>query len=70
MVLLVDLLEVSQLEALLDELLSHTLDLFLFADQVNLLQVHLKADALELLTQLVEFRRFASAGMNAWLSAD
>ena len=56
MVLLVDLLEVSQLEALLDELLSYTLDLFLFADQVNLLQVHLKADALELLTQLVELR--------------
>ena len=56
MVLLVDLLEVSQLEALLDELLSHTLDLFLFADQVNLLLVHLKADALELLTQLVELR--------------
>ena len=56
MVLLVDLLEVSQLEALLDELLSHTLDLFLFADQVNLLLFNLKADALELLTQLVELR--------------
>jgi hypothetical protein len=56
MVLLVDLLKVSQLEALLNELLSHTLDLFLFADHINLLQVHLKTDALEFLTQLVELR--------------